>query len=59
MTRSIRLAVALLLVASSAAIVGCSGKDEGKPNPELTVPDVPPVNSKDGKKGPDSGPKFQ
>ena len=59
MTPSIRQAIALLLLVSIATIVGCSKKDEGQPNSELTVPDVPPVNSKDGKKGPEGGPKFQ
>ncbi len=58
MTRSIRLAVALLCVASSISIVGCASKDESKPNSELTIPDVPAAGSAAGKKGP-GGPKMQ
>jgi hypothetical protein len=34
--------VVLLATLAVAAPSGCGGKDEGKPNPALKIPDVPP-----------------
>jgi hypothetical protein len=46
------LVVPLLVCAPS----GCSKVEEGKPNPDLKVPDVPPGNRGPGKGGPLQGP---
>jgi hypothetical protein len=37
-----RVAVALLLAALVVGAPGGCGKKQGKPNPELEIPDIPP-----------------
>jgi hypothetical protein len=50
--------VLLLAVLIVGAPCGCSKVDEGKPNPELKVPDVPPGNrGQGGQPGPPRPPK--
>lgn len=39
------------LVVALAAPLGCTPKDEGKPHPELKVPDIPPGRGAEGKSG--------
>ena len=40
-----------LLLACLAVTVGCASKDEGKPNPDLKTPDIPPGRGAEGKGG--------
>ena len=49
----------LMILIATAGFVGPSGcsKNEEPTNPELKVPEIPPVSSKDGKKMPDKGKK--
>ena len=47
MRRAYRVALVLVL-AAVPAVAGC-GKDEGKPNPDNKIPDVPPSGSSVGK----------
>jgi len=56
MTRTIRVAMALILAGATLLPVACNTKDEGKTKADLTLPDIPPSSSKDGKKGPTDGP---
>jgi len=46
--RLIRIVAAVVVALPPLAGVGC-GKDEGKPNPELKVPDIPASSSTTGK----------
>ena len=46
-TLAIRIAIAVLLAVPPLSMVGC--KDEGKPNSELKVPEIPESGSAAGK----------
>jgi hypothetical protein len=48
-----RIVLAAILLAPLSSTLGC--KDEGKPNPDLKAPDVPPSGSGGGKAGPAGG----
>ena len=58
MDRVLHVVLAGLLVLPVTGSLGCSGKDEAKPNPDLKVPDVPPsTREAEGKGGPTGPPK--
>jgi hypothetical protein len=46
--RTLTIGVAILTIVSG---LGCSNKDEAKPNSGLTTPDIPPGRGQEGKGG--------